>query len=172
MGSIDCVGDESLRCCYEPWTGTRGATQPGPGAPQPVDKTALGAIYNPEVTGEDCFTLEIWTPDPGAAALPVLVHIHGGGYMYGTGASPLYSRRSFARDGVVHVGINCRLGIEGFLDLGEGTDNLGPRDQTAAGPRHLRDTSALLEAAWSDWLFRVPTIRFAETRDAPTWLAV
>jgi carboxylesterase type B len=61
-----------------------------------------------------------------------MVHIHGGGYVFGAGSLPGYSGRTFARDGVVHVGINYRLGIEGFLYLGEDSDNLGLRDQTAA----------------------------------------
>jgi para-nitrobenzyl esterase len=116
----------------EPWDGVRDATRPGPAAPQPPEGGPLGALYSPAVTGEDCLTLEVWTPDPGAAGLPVMVHIHGGGFVFGAGSLPGYSGRTFARDGVVHVGINYRLGVEGFLYLGEGADNLGLRDQTAA----------------------------------------
>lgn len=116
----------------EPWDGVRDATRPGPAAPQPPEGHPLGAVYSASVTGEDCLTLEVWTPDPGAAGLPVMVHIHGGGFIFGAGSLPGYSGRTFARDGVVHVGINYRLGIEGFLYLGEGSDNLGLRDQTAA----------------------------------------
>jgi carboxylesterase type B len=114
------------------WDGVRDATRPGPAAPQPTEENPLGAIYAAPVTGEDCLTLEVWTPDPGGAGLPVVVHLHGGGYTYGAGSLPGYSGKNFARDGVVHVGINYRLGIDGFLYLGEGHDNLGLRDQSAA----------------------------------------
>jgi para-nitrobenzyl esterase len=116
----------------ENWEGVRDGTKPGPAAPQPHQEDPLAALYTVTETGEDCLTLEVWTPDPGAAALPVLVHIHGGGYVSGAGSLPGYSGRNFARDGVVHVGINYRLGIEGFLYLGEGRENLGLRDQVLA----------------------------------------
>lgn len=116
----------------ESWDGVRDATRPGPSAPQPHEDNPLGALYSATETGPDCLTLEIWTPDPTTSGLPVMVHIHGGGFVYGAGSLPGYSGRNFARDGVVHVGINYRLGIEGFLYLGEGHDNLGLRDQVAA----------------------------------------
>ncbi|SFS14639.1 para-nitrobenzyl esterase [Microbacterium sp. cf046] len=117
----------------ERWEGTRDGTRPGPSAPQPEGGDELAELYSPKQTGEDCLTLEVWSPDPSPAArLPVVVHIHGGGYSFGGGSFPGYSGRNFARDGVVHVGINYRLGIDGFLYLGEGHDNLGLRDQTAA----------------------------------------
>jgi carboxylesterase type B len=116
----------------EKWDGLRDATKPGPGAPQPPEPHPLDALYVVHDSGEDCLTLEVWTPDPGTAGLPVMVHIHGGGYTNGAGSVLGYSGKNFARDGVVHVGINYRLGIDGFLYLGEGHDNLGLRDQVAA----------------------------------------
>lgn len=116
----------------EKWDGVRDATKPGPGAPQPPEQNPLDELYVVQDSGEDCLTLEVWTPDPGASGLPVMVHIHGGGYTYGAGSLPGYRGKNFARDGVVHVGINYRLGIDGFLYLGEGHDNLGLRDQVAA----------------------------------------
>jgi hypothetical protein len=61
-----------------------------------------------------------------------MVHIHGGAYVYGAGSAPDYRGHTFARHGIVHVGINYRLGVNGFLYLGDGADNLGLRDQTAA----------------------------------------
>ncbi|MGW4872550.1 carboxylesterase/lipase family protein [Streptomyces chartreusis] len=114
------------------WDGVRDATKPGPAAPQKAEDNPLATIYSATNSGEDCLTLEVWTPDPGSARLPVMVHIHGGGYVFGAGSLPGYSGRNFARDGVVHVSINYRLGIDGFLHLGEGHDNLGLRDQSAA----------------------------------------
>ena len=117
------------------WHGVRDASLSGPKAPQPVVDGAAAfdeAYFSVPATGEDCLTLEIWTPEPGANSLPVMVWIHGGGYVIGTGAAPGYTGRAFARDGVVHVSINYRLGVDGFIWLGEDTDNLGLRDQVAA----------------------------------------
>ncbi len=120
----------------EKWDGVRDATRAGVIAPQPVTPDdPLAPLFAPTAAtpmGEDCLTLEVWTPDPGAAGLPVVVHIHGGGYLSGSGSFAGYSGRAFARDGVVHVGINYRVGIDGFLHLGDGHDNLGLRDQQAA----------------------------------------
>ena len=117
------------------WHGVRDASVSGPKAPQPVIDGAAPfeeAYFSVPTTGEDCLTLEIWTPEPGANSLPVMIWIHGGGYALGTGAAPGYTGRAFARDGVVHVSINYRLGVDGFIWLGEDSDNLGLRDQVAA----------------------------------------
>jgi carboxylesterase type B len=85
------------------------------------------------VPGEDCLTLNIWSPDLGSAGLPVMVWIPGGMFEYhGTGASPWYDGSRFARDGIVCVTINYRVGAEGFLYLGEGNANRGLLDQVAA----------------------------------------
>jgi carboxylesterase 2/para-nitrobenzyl esterase len=117
-----------------PWNGVRDALTYGPKAPQlpyppPVDELV------PELagSGEDCLTLNIWSPDLGSARQPVMVWIPGGMFAYhGTGASPWYDGSRFARDGVVCVTINYRVGLEGFLYLGEGNANRGLLDQIAA----------------------------------------
>ncbi len=115
------------------WDGVRDASQRGFGAPQPITpEDPLDAYFNPRTRGEDCLNLDVWTPDAGSAGLPVMVWIHGGGFMSGGGSVPAHDGYTFARDGFVHVGINYRLGVEGFIYLGEGTDNLGLRDQIAA----------------------------------------
>jgi len=116
----------------EKWDGVRDGTVSGPSAPQPIDDETRSINYfNPERWGEDCLTLEVWTPDTSGSA-PVMVWIHGGGFMFGVGSAPGHSGRTFARDGIVHVAINYRLGVEGFLPLPDGGDNLGLRDQVAA----------------------------------------
>ena len=74
----------------------------------------------------------MFTPDLGASALPVLVWIHGGGFFAGCSASPWYRGDRFARDGVVLVSINYRLGIEGFLAVEDGGVNRGVLDWLAA----------------------------------------
>jgi len=78
-------------------------------------------------------TLNIWSPDLGPAGHPVMVWIPGGLFEYhATGASPWYDGSRFARDGIVCVTINYRVGAEGFLYLGEGNANRGLLDQVAA----------------------------------------
>ncbi|MFE7808172.1 carboxylesterase family protein [Streptomyces sp. NPDC057430] len=66
------------------------------------------------------------------AGLPVLVWIHGGGYVAGSAASPWYDGSAFNRDGVILVSLGYRLGIEGFLHLDDAPDNRGVRDWIAA----------------------------------------
>jgi carboxylesterase type B len=62
-----------------------------------------------------------------------MVWIPGGGFAYhGTGASPWYDGSRFARDGIVCVTINYRVGADGFLYLGDGYANCGLLDQVAA----------------------------------------
>jgi para-nitrobenzyl esterase len=115
----------------EPWTGVRDALTYGakpPQLPYPPPWDVLIPERGP--LGEDCLNLNIWTPDPGSAGLPVMVWIPGGMFEAGSGAS--YDGSRFARDGVVCVTINYRLGAEGFLYLDEGNANRGLLDQIAA----------------------------------------
>ena len=65
---------------------------------------------------EDCLTVSVWTPDPGAGAhRPVMVFIYGGAFIGGSAAYPLYDGAKLASHGVVVVGFNYRVGIFGFL---------------------------------------------------------
>lgn len=121
----------------EPWEGVRDALEYGPTAPQRPYRPPLDQLI-PEVdiAGEDCLHLNIWAPDPvgdaGGGALPVIVWIHGGSLRNGSAAMPLYDGRAFARDGVVLVSINYRLGVEGFGVFPDAPDNRGLLDQLAA----------------------------------------
>lgn len=118
----------------ERWDGVRettgyGATVPKPPYAPPYDVLLL----EPQIPGEDCLNLNVWTPDPGGAGLPVYVWIHGGAFVNGSGAVPTYDGSAFARDGVVCVTINYRLGVDGFLQFADdGPANRGLLDQVAA----------------------------------------
>ena len=126
----------------EPWSGTRSATEYGPTVPKGDYPPQYQPLF-PEVViaGDECLNLNVWTPDPGAAGLPVLVWIHGGSFMNGSGSVGEYDGTAFARDGVVCVTINYRLAAEGFLFLDDGDANLGLLDQVAA-LRWVRDNIA------------------------------
>lgn len=117
-----------------PWDGVRDALAFGSKSPQvsypPGIAESLAELVG---TGEDCLTLNIWTPNLGPAGRPVMVWIPGGMFeFHATGASAFYDGSRFARDGVVCVTINYRVGAEGFLYLGDGVANLGLLDQIAA----------------------------------------
>ncbi len=105
------------------------ATQPGNQCPQVLGmlEQAMGAGDIPMT--EDCLMLNVWTPSADDQRRPVLVWIHGGAFVTGTGAMPWYDGTALATRGdVVVVTINYRLGVFGYL----GGLNLGTHDQLAA----------------------------------------
>ncbi|MFI8191700.1 carboxylesterase/lipase family protein [Streptomyces sp. NPDC085946] len=121
---------------HEPWDGVRDATVPGPTAPQSERK--LGSVdMSPYFgtgwsRGEDYLTANVWTPADANGDLPVMVFVHGGGFVAGSTRSALYDGSAFARDGVVLVTLNYRLGIAGFLDIPGAPANRGLLDVVAA----------------------------------------
>ncbi|MFE4667573.1 carboxylesterase/lipase family protein [Streptomyces sp. NPDC056716] len=120
---------------HPPWDGVRDATRLGPTAPQ-RPRSLPGLDLTPIIgtgwrTGDDYLTVDVWTPDPGSGGLPVLVFLHGGAFVAGTASAPATDGTAFARDGVVVVAMNYRIGAEGFLPLSGGVTNAGLRDQIA-----------------------------------------
>jgi para-nitrobenzyl esterase len=114
------------------WEGVRDATHYGPTAPKPPYRTPLDKLLpDPSIPGDDFLNLNVWTPDL-TASLPVFVWIHGGAFVHGSGAVPFYDGTNFARDGVVFVSINYRLGALGFALLDDAPANRGLLDQVAA----------------------------------------
>jgi para-nitrobenzyl esterase len=122
----------------EPWSQIRPAKQFGCWAPQNDPLTTLTG-EEPGAQGEDCLTLNVWTPAT-EGRRPVMVWIHGGAFVSGSGISSLYRGSQLAARGdVVVVTINYRLGILGFLahpDLADeahgAAGNWGLLDQAAA----------------------------------------
>ena len=129
-----------------PWEGVRDAMKAGPAC---VQGKMFGDIVLPDQS-EDCLTLNIHTPAKAASErLPVMVWIHGGGFQAGAGAEPRHNGVAFARQGIVLVTLNYRLGVFGFFahpeltrESGRGASgNYGLLDQVAA-LRWVRDNIA------------------------------
>ncbi len=118
-----------------PWQGTRDAGAFGPSCMQPP--LPQGSLYqdNPERMSEDCLTLNIWAP-PHADDAAVIVWIHGGSLRIGGSSEPIYDGARFAREDVVFVSINYRLGVFGWLAL---------PGLAAESPRHAAGNYGLLD---------------------------
>jgi para-nitrobenzyl esterase len=98
-----------------PWTGDRKADAFGAVCPQAAGaqgKTNLGGVKAPG--SEDCLFLNVWAPK-GAIHAPVMVWLHGGANIAGAGSLGAYDGSAFARDGVILVTLNYRLGVLGFF---------------------------------------------------------
>lgn len=93
------------------WTAPRDATHYGALCMQKIVKdNGVG----PGPASEDCLTVNVFAPT-GAKALPVMVWIHGGGLVNGSGTADLYDGTHLAQQGVVVVTLNYRLGRFGFF---------------------------------------------------------
>lgn len=122
----------------EPWSEVREAAHASAVAPQ--NPSPLESMFgaDPPPQSEDCLFLNVWTPAADDGARPVMVWIHGGAFVTGSGSTPWYDGTSFAaRHDLVVVTINYRLGALGFshlADLGgpESAGNLGILDQAFA----------------------------------------
>jgi para-nitrobenzyl esterase len=125
----------------QPWSGVRHCHGFTGCAPQQRRYTLLGVgRYQP--MSEDCLTLNVVTPEaPSAEPLPVMVFVHGGGYILGSSATPLYDGAALARRGCVYVSVNYRLGALGCLDL----SSLSTPDITIDSNLYLRDLVLALQ---------------------------
>jgi para-nitrobenzyl esterase len=96
------------------WAGTRPADKVGPLCTQIINTKDNGV--GPPPDSEDCLNLDVYAPaKAGKAKLPVMFWIHGGGYVNGSGTANLYNGTELAKQGVVLVSINYRLGRFGFF---------------------------------------------------------
>jgi para-nitrobenzyl esterase len=117
------------------WQGTKSATAFGPACFQPVAKTV--SVYTSDVgpMGEDCLFLNVWAPKDAHNA-PVMVWIHGGALLTGSGSEALYDGTKFAARGIIVVSINYRLGVLGWLAHPE---------LSALSPLHISGNYGLLD---------------------------
>ncbi len=97
----------------QPWKGTRSAQDYGDYCPQ-IKRDSLW--FELGKTSEDCLTLNVWTPkNSPVSKLPVMVWIHGGGYLQGSGNIPRVNNPEFVKQDVVLITINYRLNVFGFF---------------------------------------------------------
>ncbi|GAC70594.1 carboxylesterase/lipase family protein [Gordonia soli] len=148
------VGDLRWRRARPPVAHTEvlEASDYGPASPQernPAIRLGEGVRFD-----EDCLVLNVWAPHRSAlatpAALPVLVWLHGGAYVFGSASQPLYdASRMVAANDVVVVTVNYRVGALGFADL----------RSAAAGSDAVPDDRFESNAALSDVLLALRWVR-------------
>jgi len=115
------------------WAEIRDSAELGPNAPHAIKPfpglDVVPIVGNGWRKGDDYLNVNIWAP-AGApeAPLPVMVWIHGGGFVIGSNYAAIQDGTAFARSGVVLVSINYRMGIDGFLPIPGVPTNLGLRD--------------------------------------------
>lgn len=118
------------------WPGVRDGGRPSPTAPQPArdfGRLDMSPYFGPGwVPGEEYLTVDVHTPAADGGGRPVMVFVHGGGFVTGSNRAAIYGGGAFARDGVVLVTVNYRLGVPGFLELAGAPANRGLLDVLAA----------------------------------------
>jgi para-nitrobenzyl esterase len=114
------------------WDGTRDAKAFGPPPPQSAYAMTPAPPGAPGTDPDDWLTVNVFTPDPGAAGLPVMVWIYGGAYRAGASSLPGYDGTRLAQQNVVLVTFNHRVGVEGYAQLPGVPANRGLLDQVAA----------------------------------------
>jgi para-nitrobenzyl esterase len=130
-GSISGAGRFKAAPPLTPWTGVRDALQLGAPALQPGPQR-----HNEPAADENCLYLNVWTPAAGGRKRPVMFYSHGGGFTSGSGGSAYQDGGNLARTwDVVVVATNHRLGLMGFLYLGD----LGGEEYATSGNQGLED---------------------------------
>jgi para-nitrobenzyl esterase len=124
----------------QPWSGVldckKFSASPMQAKPVPFSMWSEEFLIPAEPINEDCLYLNIWTSNKNKKSKqPVMAWIYGGGFTSGGSACPIYDGEAFAKEGIIFVSINYRVGIFGFFthpDLQEPSGNFGLLDQIAA----------------------------------------
>jgi para-nitrobenzyl esterase len=124
----------------KPWSGvldcTKFSASPMQAKPAPFSMWSEEFLIPAEPISEDCLYLNVWSSNKiKKNKQSVLVWIYGGGFSSGGSACPIYDGEALAKQGVVFVSINYRVGVFGFFahpDLNEPSGNFGLLDQIAA----------------------------------------
>ena len=128
------------------WNGVWNADRTGPECIQVLRPHDINHYFGEEASGEDCLTLNIWTPaaakagDPkSGGGRPVIVFIYGGGNTIGSSGMANYDGENAARRGAIFVNLNYRVGLLGFMahpelsaEQGGHSGNYAYLDQSAA----------------------------------------
>ena len=128
------------------WQRIYSATRFAPSCIQPLRDQGIAYYFGDDPIAEDCLYLNIWRPEgtPPDSKLPVIVYIHGGGFVAGSGRKPLYQGDRLASHGAVVVSINYRLGALGFL---------AHPALTAESPNHVSGNYGLMDqVAALEWV--------------------
>ena len=132
------------------WKGVWNADRKGPECIQVLRPHDINHYFGEEPSGEDCLTLNIWTPAQAKAGdgRPVVVFIYGGGGTIGSAGMANYDGENVAKRGAIFVNLNYRVGLLGFLahpeltkEQGGHSGNYGYLDQNAA-LKWIRDNIA------------------------------
>ena len=115
-----------------PWDGVREAAAFGPPPPQSGFLLTPMSPAAPDADPDDWLTVNVFSPDLGAARLPVMVWIYGGAYRFGASSLLGYDGTPLARQNVVVVTFNHRIGVEGYAYLPGVPANRALLDQVAA----------------------------------------
>ncbi len=117
----------------EPWADVKPATRFGPSCPQIKDEFEPSSLLYQD---EDCLSLNIWTPGADDKKRPVIIYIHGGGFVNGGTGDPLYNGSYISKRGdIVFASVNYRINALGYLyleDFGQefkGSGNIAVQDQ-------------------------------------------
>jgi para-nitrobenzyl esterase len=133
-GSVSGANRFKAASPLKPWTGVHDALKSGPPSLQSPMRPSFGT--NEGMPTEDCLYLNVWTPAADGRKRPVMFYSHGGGFTIGSGGAPYQDASNLARTwDVVVVATNHRLGLMGFLYLGE----LGGEEYATSGNQGLLD---------------------------------